>query len=178
MKVPKGCASRDIQQSTGNLEERSVLETDWRLISLNIHQLGLRKKSPNDTVVNQKVTVVVSWETPLLKGWVTTEEHKIDIRKKERMKKWKECQEGMVSGQLKIFIGLIPEVIRNLWNYRGPRTYMGDLVFDSIGDKQRKQRKFLACSFWFIWEIGSNIFKRGNGKIKWNKAKDSGESFK
>ena len=55
---------------------------------------------------------------------------------------------------------------------------MGDLAFDSIGDKQRKQRKFLACSFWFIWEIGSNIVKRGNGKIKWNKAKDSGESFK
>jgi len=44
MKVPKGGASRDIQQSTGNLEERSVLETDWRFISLNIHQLGLRKK--------------------------------------------------------------------------------------------------------------------------------------
>ena len=42
--------------------------------------------------------MVVSWEAPLLKGWVTTEEHKIDIRKKERMKKWKECQEGMVSG--------------------------------------------------------------------------------
>ena len=52
MKVPKGGASRDNQQSTGNLEERSVLETDWRFISLNIHQLGLRKKSPNETVVN------------------------------------------------------------------------------------------------------------------------------
>ena len=48
MKVPKGGASRDNQQSTGNLEERSVLETDWRFISLNIHQLGLRKKSPNE----------------------------------------------------------------------------------------------------------------------------------
>lgn len=44
MKVPKGGASRDIQQSTGNLEERSVLEADLRFISLNIPQLGLRKK--------------------------------------------------------------------------------------------------------------------------------------
>lgn len=60
--------------------------------------------------------MVVSWEAPLLKGWVTTEEHKTDIRKKQRMKKWKERQEGMVSGQLKIFIGLIPEVISNLWD--------------------------------------------------------------
>lgn len=43
-KVPKGGASRDIQQSTGNLEERSVLEADLRFISLNIPQLGLREK--------------------------------------------------------------------------------------------------------------------------------------
>jgi len=42
--------------------------------------------------------VVVSREAALLKGWITTKEHKIDIRKEERMKKWKECQEGMVSG--------------------------------------------------------------------------------
>ena len=42
--------------------------------------------------------MVVSWEAPLLKGWVTTEKHRIDIRKEERMKKWKEYQEGMVSG--------------------------------------------------------------------------------
>ena len=54
---------------------------------------------------------------------------------------------------------------------------MGDLVFDSVRDRPRKQKKFLACSFWFIWEIGSNTFKHGNGKIKWNKAKESGESF-
>ena len=33
--------------------------------------------------------MVVSWETPLLKGWVTTEEHKIDIRTKERKVKQK-----------------------------------------------------------------------------------------
>ena len=54
---------------------------------------------------------------------------------------------------------------------------MGDFAFDSVRDRPRKQKKFLACSFWFFWEIGSNTFKHGNGKIKWNKAKESGESF-
>ena len=47
IKVPKGHASRDTQQLTGSLEERSVLQTDIRFISLNIYQPCLRKKSPN-----------------------------------------------------------------------------------------------------------------------------------
>lgn len=54
IKVPKEHARRDVQQSTGSLRERAVLETDPRFISIyGVLKLCVWKRSLNKTVVRR-----------------------------------------------------------------------------------------------------------------------------